>query len=177
MTVYSYCCYCVPPFCLYYVVSACNVCLYFIFPDTAAAAPDLFTIKLFHGGNFEENPKRYVGGSFHYVDLCDIDEFGFLELIAMSVELGDSGLMTYYYKAPGTDIEKGLWVLKTDQDVVDMGHLIPPTRFVHIYSVNTPPLVIIGQDGATTQEYAPSQDHTMEFVEGTNTVIDRQQRY
>ena len=71
----------------------------------------MFTIKLFYGGVFRENPKRYVGGTFSYVDCCDVDKVSILEITAMLRECGVFGYSQLYYKLPLTDFERGLYDL------------------------------------------------------------------
>lgn len=113
-----------------------------------------------------ENPKRYVGGSVDYVDLCDADTMSLIELMTMSKECGDLGaVITHYYKHPNTDMERGLWMLESDSDVVDMCDMMPASRIIFIYSVSENPLASLTPEGAPTQEYAPSQDPNLEFVD------------
>ncbi|KAL8109206.1 hypothetical protein AgCh_025338 [Apium graveolens] len=42
------------------------------------------------GGQFELNPRNYVGGQIRYVDNCDVDEMSFLEIGNMLTECGES---------------------------------------------------------------------------------------
>lgn len=57
---------------------------------------ELFTIKMFFNGDFEENPKRYSGGRVVYVDFCDSDMISLLEINTMLVDCGSRGVVTVY---------------------------------------------------------------------------------
>ncbi|KAL8090685.1 hypothetical protein AgCh_039936 [Apium graveolens] len=59
----------------------CTITLSFLPPLHAYAdCPDKFSIKFHHTGEFNVNPKTYVGGSIRYVDMCDIEELSLLEI-------------------------------------------------------------------------------------------------
>lgn len=60
----------------------------------------MFSIKLLHGGHFEENLKQYSGGQFHYIDICDMDNMSIIELISMLKECGEIWAYTFNYKWP-----------------------------------------------------------------------------
>ncbi|KAL4577937.1 hypothetical protein LXL04_014052 [Taraxacum kok-saghyz] len=46
--------------------------------------PTLFTIKLYHGGEFTNfRDRKYIDGKVNYVDMVDIDEFSIHDLDAI----------------------------------------------------------------------------------------------
>ena len=105
---------------------------------------ELFTIKLYYDGEMLDNPKRYIGGKFVYVDFCDPDAMSLLEITSMLVESGaEGGFYEIWYKIPGNSTERGLFELVSDDELLVMCALVtnkerPATnRFVEIY-VNRP---------------------------------------
>ncbi|KAL6524382.1 hypothetical protein OROHE_016053 [Orobanche hederae] len=128
---------------------------------------ELFSIKFHHGGHFIENRTEYIGGSFDYIDLCDCDTMSMIELLHMSKECGVTGAPTFFYKWPQTDMARGLHTLESDADVLEMCGLLPPSKVIYVFSITTKPLMVLYSDGFTTQEFAPSQDRDVEFVDPT----------
>ncbi|KAL1803610.1 hypothetical protein ACET3Z_032257 [Daucus carota] len=64
---------------------------------------DLFTIKLHFGGNFEANPKSYVG---------------------------DASFVDLYYKVPKASMEDGIFPITSDSQVVEMCTHLDSTRLL-----------------------------------------------
>ena len=95
---------------------------------------DLFTIKLHFGGNFEANPKSYVGGNCQYVDKCDADEMSLLELYSMLIDAGvDASFADLYYKVPKASMEDGIFSITSDSQVVEMCTHLDSTRLLYVY--------------------------------------------
>lgn len=126
---------------------------------------DLFTTKLFHGGVFDTNSKKYVGEGYDYVDGCSVDMMSLLEVKSMLKDYGVLGSQTLYYKYPKNDWVMGVWNLDSDSDVVEMCELVPPSRLVFVFAIAFEPLVTMTSHGNLTQELNPSQDPNLEFVE------------
>lgn len=52
----------------------------------------------------------------------------------MGKELGyQVGHLKFHYKSHATDMERGLWGLENDDDVITMCMLIPSSRLIEIY--------------------------------------------
>lgn len=145
-----------------YVRDSCSP-LHFVLLFVSAL--DLFTIKLFHGGVFDTQTKEYVGGGYDYVDGCSVDKMSLVDVNSMLKECGVLGSQTLSYKYPKSDWFRGVWNLESDSDVVEMCELVPPSRLVFVFAIAFEPLATVTSDGNLTQEYNPSQDPNLEFVE------------
>uniref|UniRef100_A0A164UA66 Uncharacterized protein n=1 Tax=Daucus carota subsp. sativus TaxID=79200 RepID=A0A164UA66_DAUCS len=108
-------------------------------------SPELFTIKLFHGGVMSGKPKKYYGGDFDYFDCYDGDTLSLLELGHMLTECGVLGAYIYYYKLPTTD-----W-------------LVPPSRLIHVYVVALQPIFGDPPVEIESQEFNPAEIESLEF--------------
>lgn len=59
----------------------------------------------------------------------------------MVKECGDAGgIITIWYKLPGTNMERGLFDLVNDDEVMTMCNLMPSCKYFELYVVVTPPL-------------------------------------
>lgn len=126
-----------------------------------ADSPGKFSLKIHYGGQFELYPKTYVGGLIRYVDMCDEDEMGILEIGNMLEELGESGDFELSYKVPGSDFETGLFPLMSDVNVLQMCKALPPKKIMYVYEV---------RPNVPTQEYLPSQQYDLSFFEDPTLV-------
>ncbi|MFS7998312.1 hypothetical protein Hanom_Chr12g01152211 [Helianthus anomalus] len=78
-----------------------------------------FSLKVYHNGEFSNNPCRaYVGGKYIYIDYVDIDNFGMDVLEEMVKQLGYSVDMVFYihYKIPHVCLDLDLKSLSSDND-------------------------------------------------------------
>lgn len=140
---------------------------------------ELFTIKMFFNGDFEENPKRYSGGRVVYVDFCDSDMISLLEINTMLVDCGSrGGCYSLWYKLPGTTMEKGLFELETDDDLMLMCTLLDTknraktNRYVEVYVTKIEPLGVDKNDRLGSQEEIQMLNP---FPESTQNEIDEEQ--
>lgn len=137
----------------------CNFCELY-------ADPDYFTIILYHGGEMQFNPKKYVNGTVDYVDNCNGDEMSFLEIGSMLKEVNDcGGFHTYSYKLPKTDMERGCFDLESDEDVLHMCQLVANRdckleRYVEIFVETMEPI-------STSQVEMNTQAADVQFVEAS----------
>ncbi|CAI9277149.1 unnamed protein product [Lactuca saligna] len=84
--------------------------------------PTLFTIKLYHGGEFNKYPDvRYIDGTVNYVDMVDIDEFSVHELDAITkgFRYGVLPVIYYHFLVPSGDFHFGLRPLGNDEVVAN----------------------------------------------------------
>ncbi|KAK1377552.1 hypothetical protein POM88_024296 [Heracleum sosnowskyi] len=119
---------------------------------------DLFTIKIHGGGELNASSGGYVGGTYRYVDNCDVDEMSFLEVATMLEEaFGHLGYCEFSYKLPNVD---GLNSIRTDNDVLVMCTKLDLSRLVYVYAVTV--------NVEYTQEFQPSQQASLEYLDIPN---------
>ncbi|GKE81016.1 hypothetical protein Tco_1551016 [Tanacetum coccineum] len=108
------------------VVSECHLRAYKYEIDKEHAYindPNLFSIKIHHGGYFTNPPNReYKKGTFNYFDMVDVDLFLVIDLDDMLYQLGygKKDIMHYHYKILNNSLDYGLLALASDVDVNDM---------------------------------------------------------
>ena len=131
---------------------------FFLFKHCIADGSDLFTVKLHGGGEFSPGSGAYIGGSYRYVDNCDVDEMSMLELGSMLEEcFGVQGFCDLFYQIPHvTDC----CLISKDEDVLSMCAKLDSSRMAYVYAVRAK----LGE----TQEYNPSQQLNLEFLEIPN---------
>nr|KAJ0221265.1 hypothetical protein LSAT_V11C200084130 [Lactuca sativa] len=98
--------------------------------------PTLFTIKLYHGGEFTKYPDvRYIDGTVNYVDMVDIDEFSVHELDAImkGFRYGVPPVIYYHFLVPGGDFHFGLRPLGNDQDVANFSQYVSEHKVMKVY--------------------------------------------
>lgn len=99
--------------------------------------PTLFTIKLYHGGEFTKFPDvSYVDGSIVYVDLVDIDEFSIHEMDAIMKGLGYSvpPVIYYHFLVPNGDFHFGLRPLGNDDDLRNLAQYVKDHKRIRVYT-------------------------------------------
>ncbi|KAL4588918.1 hypothetical protein LXL04_001818 [Taraxacum kok-saghyz] len=72
--------------------------------------PTLFTIKLYHGGEFTNfRDRKYIDGKVNYVDMVDIDEFSIhdLDAIMRGLRYGVPPYIYYHFLVPNGDFQFG----------------------------------------------------------------------
>ncbi|KAJ9565732.1 hypothetical protein OSB04_001698, partial [Centaurea solstitialis] len=109
--------------------------LTFVF-DFVEHYPDLFTLKIHHGGLFTKRPGRqYIQGKINYVDLVNGDELSMHEIDTMVKELGYSGKypMYYHFLTPECNLDVGLRALGNDQDVLNLIKYTLTTKVIEVY--------------------------------------------
>ncbi|KAJ9535292.1 hypothetical protein OSB04_un001609 [Centaurea solstitialis] len=99
--------------------------------------PELFTLKIHHGGLFTKRPGRqYIQGKISYVDLVDGDELSVHEINAMVKELGYTGKypMYYHFLTLDCNLDVGLRALGNDQDVLNLIKYTLTTKVIEVYT-------------------------------------------
>jgi len=99
--------------------------------------PDLFSIKLHHGGNFTKFPHlEYVEGMTNYIDLIDPDFFSVHELDCMLQKLGYGMdfIRYYHYKVPNEGLDFGLRALGSDLDVIAFCKHTSDHKIMNVYT-------------------------------------------
>ncbi|KAM0038178.1 hypothetical protein Hdeb2414_s0013g00411801 [Helianthus debilis subsp. tardiflorus] len=106
--------------------------------EAYANEPTLFTLQIFHSGEFVKFPgRKYVNGKVTFFDYADSDEFSMHELnIIFEKPLGYSSdeVMYYYFKIPDQDLDVGLRCLGNDKDVLDMIQYVNKFKVIQIYT-------------------------------------------
>ncbi|KAB2612163.1 hypothetical protein D8674_036843 [Pyrus ussuriensis x Pyrus communis] len=82
--------------------------------------PELFSIKINHGGKWFES--AYTG-----------DFMSFFEIDEMVKELGYDGFMLYHYRILGMSYWEGLRLIERDQDVGEMCKYVPRVSEIEMY--------------------------------------------
>ncbi|KAM1099936.1 hypothetical protein TB2_006365 [Malus domestica] len=91
-----------------------------------ASMPELFSIKINHGGKWSKN--AYMRGFGAWFDYVDKDFMSFFKIDEMVKELGYDGFILYHYRIPGMSYREGLRLIEWDQDVGQMCKYVPGTR-------------------------------------------------
>ena len=58
------------------------------------------------------------------------------------------GHAQFWYKLPKTTMDKGLFKIDSDNELMLMCTLMPAERYVDVYVVNSPPLALVPQDSS-----------------------------
>nr|GEX07047.1 transposase, MuDR [Tanacetum cinerariifolium] len=85
--------------------------------------PEVFSMKVFHGGTFAPSPNRkYFGGKVQYVDLLDIECFtiDILHNIVKMLKYASRDIMFYHFNIPNKTLDWGLRALESEDDVVNL---------------------------------------------------------
>ena len=83
-----------------------------------------FDFTIHHSGNFEWNPGlEYVGGEVSTMANVDLDLLSHFEIQEICVEAGGPTNSRIYYLIPGGDLEQGLRLITSDDDVTFMCEL------------------------------------------------------
>ncbi|CAI9287748.1 unnamed protein product [Lactuca saligna] len=99
--------------------------------------PTLFTIKLYHGGEFTKYPDvRYIDGTVNYVDMVDLDDFSVHELDAImkGFRYRVPPVIYYHFLVPGGDFHFGLRPLGNDQDVANFSQYVSEHKVMKVYT-------------------------------------------
>ncbi|GJS07303.1 hypothetical protein Tco_0364099, partial [Tanacetum coccineum] len=100
-------------------------------------APNMFSIRIHHGGNFQRYPGRmYVSGRVDIFDMVDIDLFTVVALNMMVLKLGYTGEsepMFYNYLRPLTSLDEGLYALACEEDVRCPATFVRSFKLIDVY--------------------------------------------
>ncbi|GKB95220.1 hypothetical protein Tco_0981357 [Tanacetum coccineum] len=100
-------------------------------------APNMFSIRIHHGGNFQRYPSRmYVSGHVDIFDMVDINLFTVVALNMMVLKLGyigESEPMFCNYLRPLTSLDEGLYALACEEDVRCMATLVMSFKLIEAY--------------------------------------------
>ncbi|GKD22777.1 hypothetical protein Tco_1224480 [Tanacetum coccineum] len=100
-------------------------------------APNMFSIRIHHGGKFQRYPGRmYVSGRVDIFDMVDIDLFTVVALNMMVLKLGYTGKsepMFYNYLRPLTSLDEGLYALACEEDVRCLATLVRSFKLIEVY--------------------------------------------
>ncbi|KAK1356623.1 hypothetical protein POM88_049879 [Heracleum sosnowskyi] len=95
-----------------------------------------FTIKLAHGGEFDEKFESYVDGDTQYFDMCSLNNFHLMDLHSMCKELGiDEGSYDLWYCIHGRDLDVELVIpIDEEEDVASMLDMLVYTNCLSLYT-------------------------------------------
>nr|GEV21282.1 hypothetical protein [Tanacetum cinerariifolium] len=99
--------------------------------------PNMFSIRIHHGGKFLAYPGRmYVSGRVDIFDMVDIDLFNVVALNMMVLKLGytcESKSMFYNYLRPLTSLDVGLYALACEEDVCCLATRVRSFKLIKVY--------------------------------------------
>nr|GEY43094.1 hypothetical protein [Tanacetum cinerariifolium] len=99
-------------------------------------APNMFSIRIHHGGKFLSYPGRmYVSGRVDIFDMVDIDLFTVVAPNKMVLKLGYTGEsepMFYNYLRPLTSLDVGLYALACEDDVRCLATLVRSFKLIEL---------------------------------------------
>ncbi|KAL4591330.1 hypothetical protein LXL04_004288 [Taraxacum kok-saghyz] len=99
--------------------------------------PTLFTIKLYHGGEFTNfRDRKYIEGKVNYVDMVDIDEFSIPELDAImrGLRYNVPPFIYYHFLVPNGDFQFGLRPLGNDDDLLNLAQYVVDHKLIRVYT-------------------------------------------
>ena len=107
-----------------------------------------FALHVHHGGYFDENPQKYMGGEVGLVDECDLDKWSKIEIEAICKDFGYTHVSRLWYRRPRDNKEDGVFQLITDDhDAVLMTELVRSQIHVHVEHPVYEPILINGGNG------------------------------
>ncbi|KAL3648634.1 hypothetical protein CASFOL_005037 [Castilleja foliolosa] len=136
-----------------------------------------WTVKLHHGGQFVDKPRKsYVGGKIAVFDGMVEDKMSLPELWDMGKELSYPAPRSYkyYYKIPKLNLAKGLVLLEKDNDVLKMLECHLDTSVINAYMV-APPVEENNPDVAAEVDGQPNLDDVGNDEEELEAETDEEQ--
>ena len=108
--------------------------MFFLF--ATADHPEVFSMKVFHGGTFTPSPNRkYFGGKVQYVDLLDIECFNvdILHSVVKMLKYDPREIMYYHFKIPNKTLDWGLRALACDDDVNNLAQYVKDNKVIDVF--------------------------------------------
>ncbi|KAL4555620.1 hypothetical protein LXL04_038244 [Taraxacum kok-saghyz] len=99
--------------------------------------PTLFTIKLYHGGEFTNfRDRKYIDGKVNYVDMVDIDEFSIhdLDAIMRGLRYAVPPYIYYHFLVPNGDFQFGFRPLGNDADLLNLAQYVADHKLIRVYT-------------------------------------------
>ncbi|KAL4554670.1 hypothetical protein LXL04_037271 [Taraxacum kok-saghyz] len=99
--------------------------------------PTLFTIKLYHGGEFTNfGDRKYIDGKVNYVDMVDIYEFSIhdLDAIMRGLRYGVPPFIYYHFLVPNGDFQFGFRPLGNDSDLLNLAQYVADHKLIRVYT-------------------------------------------
>ncbi|KAK1371369.1 hypothetical protein POM88_037461 [Heracleum sosnowskyi] len=95
-----------------------------------------FTIKLEHGGEFDEKFESYVDGDTKYFDMCSLNNFHLMDLHSMCKELGiGEGSYDLWYCIPGRALDVEFVIpIDEEEDVASMLDMLVYSNCLSLYT-------------------------------------------
>ena len=95
-----------------------------------------FTIKLYHGGEFDEKFEKYTDGEFKYFDMCSPKDFKLFDLRSMCEEIGiGEGCYDLWFKIPHQPLSAEMLLpLDSEKDVGVMVDLLIYSNCMEVYT-------------------------------------------
>ncbi|GAA0155478.1 hypothetical protein LIER_13194 [Lithospermum erythrorhizon] len=91
-----------------------------------------YTIPMFHCGRFNNNFKKYEGGTITYIDHCNSDEMSLVELGNMTKEIGIIEYFRYFHYVSSGELKQ----LVCDNDAYVIGNYVDSGRIIDVFVEN-----------------------------------------
>ncbi|KAK1354528.1 hypothetical protein POM88_047784 [Heracleum sosnowskyi] len=110
-----------------------------------AASSKYFTIKVHHGGDFDDDLNGYHGGEISYFDMCAQWHFNMYDMESMMTELGlELGQFCLWFCIPDTEIVQGLIPLVKSEDVETLSDFVCYSSCLNLYTTDS--MIDFGSD-------------------------------
>nr|POF00114.1 hypothetical protein CFP56_15968 [Quercus suber] len=127
---------------------------------------ELFTLYVHHGGYFDVNPQKYVGGEVGIVDDCDPHKWSKVEIESICREFGYTHVSRLWYRSPEDNKEDGVFhLIKDDHNAMAMTKLVRGHGQIHVYvehPVYEP--ILINDGNGVPVDIVVGPDHDDPFV-------------
>ncbi|MFS7978583.1 hypothetical protein Hanom_Chr10g00917141 [Helianthus anomalus] len=152
-------------------------------PDVKYAnPPELFTLKVHHGGDFtDEGDFEYGGGQVDYVDNVNFDMFSLIVMNDMLLAFGysEEDVVVYHFRVPREYLMVGLRPLGTDNDILRMISYVETNKVLDVYIQHAsrfskkdvekePEYVDLSDEGSYEDSDQQDEDNESESVDGSN---------
>ncbi|KAK1380528.1 hypothetical protein POM88_027272 [Heracleum sosnowskyi] len=109
------------------------------------ASSKYFTIKVHHGGDFDDDLNGYHGGEISYFDMCTQWHFNIYDMESMMTELGlELGQFCLWFYIPDTEIVQGLIPLVKSEDVETLSDFVCYSSCLNLYTTDS--MIDFGSD-------------------------------
>ncbi|KAK1388110.1 hypothetical protein POM88_016288 [Heracleum sosnowskyi] len=109
------------------------------------ASSKYFTIKVHHGGDFNDDLNGYHGGEISYFDMCAQWHFNMYDMESMMMELGlELGKFCLWFCILDIEIVQGLIPLVKSEDVETLSDFVCYSSYLNLYTTDS--MIDFGSD-------------------------------
>ncbi|GJW61787.1 hypothetical protein Tco_0111122 [Tanacetum coccineum] len=132
----------------------------------------LFTLKIYHNGNFTSPPGRiYHCAEIEWYDLVDSEMFSINGYDAMLEDLGikDGSILFSHFRILGKSLDEGLVPLMSNQDMLSLLQYVPIYKEIEVYVEKNTMEVVLGMGKGVVFEEVVEDDEVKEASETGNS--------